>query len=112
MKVLYIGDIMGRPGRTTVKNVLPELVKEHGVDFVVAQGENLSDGKGMQLKAVEDMLESGIDFFTGGNWTAKRSEITPGWKTPKSRSPDQPIWQICPDLVTKLLTLHMENFCL
>ena len=77
MKVLYIGDIMGRPGRTTVKNVLPEIVKEHGVDFVVAQGENLSDGKGMQLKAVEDMLESGIDFFTGVNWTAKRSEITP-----------------------------------
>lgn len=82
MKILYIGDIMGRPGRQTVKRLLPDIISGEGVDFVVAQGENLSDGKGMQVKAVEDMLASGVDFFTGGNWTAKREEIVPWLKDP------------------------------
>ena len=84
MKILYIGDIMGRPGRNTVKKLLPDLRREHGIDFVVAQGENLSDGKGMQLKAVEEMLDAGVNFFTGGNWTAKREEIAP-WLEDKSK---------------------------
>jgi len=77
MKILYIGDIMGRPGRNTVKQILPELKREHGIDFVAAQGENLSNGKGMQIKAAEDMIEAGIDFFTGGDWTLHREEIIP-----------------------------------
>jgi metallophosphoesterase (TIGR00282 family) len=77
MKILYVGDIMGRPGRQTVQKVLPELRREHGIDFVVAQGENLSDGKGLQIKAVEDMFAAGVDAFTGGNWTNKREEIYP-----------------------------------
>jgi metallophosphoesterase (TIGR00282 family) len=84
MKLLYIGDIMGRPGRNTVKQILPDLIKDKGIDFVVAQGENLSEGKGMQIKAVEDMLETGINFFTGGNWTNRNEEITP-WLEDKSK---------------------------
>jgi len=83
MKLLYIGDIMGRPGRQTVKKILPALIQEHGIDFVVAQGENLSAGKGLQVKAVEDMLESGINFFTGGDWTLHREEIYPWLEDPK-----------------------------
>jgi metallophosphoesterase (TIGR00282 family) len=77
MKILYVGDIMGRPGRKTVEQILPELIKEKGVDFVLAQGENLYSGKGLQPKAVEDMLAVGVDFFTGGNWTSHREEIRP-----------------------------------
>src|SRR6266581_2348926 len=77
MKLLYLGDIMGRPGRQTIKKLLPELRREHGIDFVIAQGENLSSGKGMQVKTTEDMLASGIDFFTGGDWTLHREEIHP-----------------------------------
>lgn len=77
MKILYIGDIMGRPGRETIKKVLPELISERGIDFVVAQGENLSDGKGMQIKATEELMASGVGAFTGGNWTAHRDEIVP-----------------------------------
>lgn len=68
---------MGRPGRQTVKTLLPELIRTHKVDFVLAQGENLSSGKGMQLKATEEMLSVGVDFFTGGNWTGFREEIRP-----------------------------------
>ena len=77
MKLLYVGDIMGRPGRQTVQKVLPKLIRERGIDYVVAQGENLSNGKGMQLKAVADMRAAGVDFFTGGNWTTKQDEIHP-----------------------------------
>jgi metallophosphoesterase (TIGR00282 family) len=83
MKILYVGDIMGRPGRKTVKKFLPELIQEHGVDFVVAQGENLSNGKGMQLSAIKEMQEAGVNFFTGGNWTLKREEINPMLEDPK-----------------------------
>ena len=84
MKILYIGDIMGRPGRQTVQKVLPDLIKEHGIDFVIAQGENLSSGKGLQIKAVEDMMRAGVDFFTGGDWTLHREEIYP-WLADPSR---------------------------
>ena len=83
MKLLYLGDIMGRPGRQTVKRLLPDLIREHGVDFVVAQGENLSAGRGMQIKATEDMLASGINFFTGGDWTLHREDIHPWLEDPK-----------------------------
>jgi metallophosphoesterase (TIGR00282 family) len=84
MKVLYIGDIMGRPGRQTVQKILPALREQHGIDFVVAQGENLSDGKGMQLSAVEDMFRAGVDAFSGGNWTNKREDIHP-WLEDRSK---------------------------
>ncbi|MDB5179160.1 MAG: hypothetical protein JWN01_1103 [Patescibacteria group bacterium] len=83
MKILYVGDIMGRPGRQTIKKVLPGLIQERGIDFVVAQGENLSDGKGMRPKAIDEMREAGVDFFSGGNWTTKREEVYPILEDPK-----------------------------
>ena len=77
MKILYIGDIMGKAGRRTVQKLLPDLIKETGADFVIAQGENLSHGKGMQLSSIADMQNAGVDFFTGGNWTTNRPEVFP-----------------------------------
>ncbi len=82
MKILYLGDIMGKPGRQIVKDLLPELRREHGVDFVIAQGENLSHGKGMAINHTQDMLAAGVDFFTGGNWTLHRPEIIPWLEDP------------------------------
>lgn len=82
MKLLYIGDIMGRPGRQTVQQVLPELIREKGIDFVVAQGENLSSGKGLQIKAAEEMMAAGVNFFTAGDWTLHREEIYPWLEDP------------------------------
>ena len=82
MKILYLGDIMGRPGRRTVQALLPQLKIEHGIDFVIAQGENLSAGKGLQLKAVADMQVAGVDFFTAGDWTLHRAEIYPWLEDP------------------------------
>ncbi len=82
MKLLYIGDIMGRPGRQTVQKILPSLIQEKGIDFVIAQGENLSSGKGLQIKAAETMLAAGVNFFTAGDWTLHREEIYPWLEDP------------------------------
>ncbi len=77
MKILYLGDIMGRPGRETVEALLPALRAETGADLVIAQGENLTGGKGMKLADVEAMMRVGVDAWTGGNWTFEREEINP-----------------------------------
>ncbi len=82
MNILYLGDIMGKAGRETVTQLLPELKTKHKVDFVIAQGENLSHGKGMQINHTEAMLEAGVDFFTGGNWTLHRPAIVPWLEDP------------------------------
>ncbi len=82
MNILYVGDIMGKPGRQVISSTLADIRQEHKVDFVVAQGENLSHGKGMQISHTEAMLKAGVDFFTAGNWTLHRPEIVPWLEDP------------------------------
>lgn len=77
MNILYIGDIMGEPGIETVQDVLPTLQKEHDIDLVIAQAENVTDGKGMSLKDMKRLQGSGVGFFTGGNHTPVREELWP-----------------------------------
>lgn len=67
MKILYIGDIMGDMGIEIVEQVLPGLRQKHTIDLVIAQGENVSDGKGITLLDFKRVRQAGIDFFTGGN---------------------------------------------
>lgn len=74
---------MGRVGRGVVKELLPGLKVDKQIDFVVAQGENMSGGKGMRIKDVRDLQEAGVDFFTGGNWTWHQEEIFPLLEDPK-----------------------------
>lgn len=76
MNILYIGDIMGEPGITVVKEVLSGLRNEHHIDLVIAQAENVTDGKGMSLADMTRLQEAGIDFFTGGNHTPALSELS------------------------------------
>lgn len=73
MKILFIADIVGESGRKAVKKVLPELKKEYGIDFTIANGEHLSDRVGVEASIVEEMNQAGIDFFTTGNhvWRQK-----------------------------------------
>lgn len=66
---------MGRPGIDIVAKVLPNLKKEHAIDFVVAQGENVTDGKGMTIDDMRELQGYGIDFFTGGNHTPSQVEL-------------------------------------
>jgi metallophosphoesterase (TIGR00282 family) len=75
MKILYIGDVMGRPGIDTVAKVLPSLKQEHEIDFVIAQGENVTDGRGMSVEDMRELQGYGIDFFTGGNWSLFRDGV-------------------------------------
>lgn len=75
MKILYIGDIMGGPGIQVVEQVLPELRNQ--TDLVIAQSENVSDGKSMSLADMERLQRIGIQFFTGGNHTPALPELHP-----------------------------------
>ena len=59
MKILMIGDVVGRGGRTTVKNILPDLINEYQIDFVTLQGENMASGFGLTLETVMEMLDRG-----------------------------------------------------
>lgn len=75
IKILFIGDIVGRPGRNACKKLIPELVEKHQVDFVIANGENLASGSGMTHDTYKDMISSGIDYFTSGNHIWKNKDI-------------------------------------
>jgi metallophosphoesterase (TIGR00282 family) len=76
VNILYIGDVMGEPGIETVEQVLPGLIKENSIDIVIAQGENVSEGKGMLPEDMSRLQELGVDFFTGGNHTPRRPELS------------------------------------
>ncbi|TSC53819.1 MAG: hypothetical protein LiPW39_62 [Parcubacteria group bacterium LiPW_39] len=67
VKILFFGDIVGRPGREALKKVLPELKKELEPDLILANAENISHGQGFSEKSVKEALDSGIDFLTGGD---------------------------------------------
>lgn len=86
MNILYVGDIMASPGIETVKAVLPKLRKQKQIDFVIAQAENVSAGKGMTPEDMHILQNHGIDFFTGGNHTPKRQELVP-----LLENPNQPV---------------------
>ncbi len=65
MKILVFGDIYGRKGRELLETYLPELHKQHAPDFVIANSENLTNGKGPTVKHLEELAAFGIDGFTG-----------------------------------------------
>ena len=66
---------MGKVGRETVAQLLPDLKKTHAIDFVVAQSENVSHGRSMLPRHMEELQSIGVDFFTGGNHTFKRAQL-------------------------------------
>lgn len=67
MKILFIGDIVARPGRDTIKKVLPGVIKEHNPDLIIANAENLSHGNGFTPETIAEMQKAGINFFTSGD---------------------------------------------
>lgn len=77
MKILYVGDIMAEAGIVVAEQVLPALCQENQVDFVVAQAENVSEGKGMTPEDMNRLQAIGVNFFTGGNHTPVKSELHP-----------------------------------
>lgn len=75
MKLLFIGDIVGRPGRAAVTRLVPTLRDELGLDLVIANGENASGGKGLSPDDAKALHEAGVDFFTSGNHIWAQSAI-------------------------------------
>jgi len=75
MKLLFIGDIVGKPGRQMVKYHLPKIKKKYEIDFVVANYENVSHGYGMTQKNYKEIKNSGIDVMTGGNHSFDKQEM-------------------------------------
>jgi len=69
MKILFFGDIVGKPGREAIKKILPQLKKEFEPDLVLANGENSGHGTGFSEKAATELTEAGIQFLTGGDHT-------------------------------------------
>lgn len=82
MHILYVGDVMAEPGIAVVEKVLPVLRREHHIDLVVAQAENLSDGKGVRLEDFKRLRAAGVDFCSGGNHILRRPEIYPQLSDP------------------------------
>lgn len=75
MRILFIGDIFGRPGRAIVKERLAALVAEHAIDLVLANGENAAAGFGITPPLAEELFELGIDVITTGNHVWDKREI-------------------------------------
>jgi hypothetical protein len=75
MKVLFVGDIVGSPGREAVKQFLPGLKKDYSLDFVIANAENAAGGSGITAKVAEELFECGIDVLTSGDHIWKKREI-------------------------------------
>src|SRR5439155_10988213 len=67
MRLLFLGDVVGRPGRRAVARVVPTLVAREGVSFVVANCENAAGGKGVDPAAAEELRDAGVDVLTSGN---------------------------------------------
>jgi metallophosphoesterase (TIGR00282 family) len=75
LRILFIGDIFGRPGRNIVKERLPSLVKDHRIDLTIANGENSAAGFGITPQIAEELFELGIDVLTSGNHIWDKREI-------------------------------------
>jgi metallophosphoesterase (TIGR00282 family) len=77
MKILVIGDIVGRPGRQIVHKLLGNLRQQYGLDLVIANGENAAGGFGLSASTAQELLENGIDVITSGNHIWAQKDILP-----------------------------------
>jgi metallophosphoesterase (TIGR00282 family) len=77
MNILFIGDVVGAPGRRALEELLPRLVDHHFIDLVIANGENAAGGLGITPLIADQLLGYGIDVLTSGNHIWKHKEILP-----------------------------------
>jgi metallophosphoesterase (TIGR00282 family) len=76
VKILFIGDIVGQPGRTAVRELLPRLREKHALDFVIANGENSAGGSGITTKTADEIFLAGVDVITSGDHLWDQKEVT------------------------------------
>jgi metallophosphoesterase (TIGR00282 family) len=75
VKILFIGDIVGQPGRRAVAELLPKLRQEHRLDFVIANGENSAGGSGITPKTAREIFSAGVDVITSGDHLWDQKEV-------------------------------------
>jgi metallophosphoesterase (TIGR00282 family) len=74
MKIIFLGDVFGKPGRQLVFDHLQELKNEYAADAIIINGENLADGKGLTEKTTKPLFEAGVSAITSGNHLWDRAE--------------------------------------
>jgi len=75
VRILFIGDIVGRPGRLAVKTLLPGLREQHALDFVIANGENSAGGSGINPRTAGEIFSAGVDVITSGDHLWDQKEV-------------------------------------
>src|SRR5438128_9898505 len=75
MKILFVGDIVGKPGRNAVRELLPRLREQHGLDLCIGNSENSAGGAGITPESADELLAAGLDLLTSGNHTFAKREI-------------------------------------
>jgi 2',3'-cyclic-nucleotide 2'-phosphodiesterase len=76
MKILFIGDIVGKPGRRAIRELLPEIIFQHKIDFVIANCENAAAGFGVTRDVIEELYSYHINVLTSGNHIWDKKEIS------------------------------------
>jgi metallophosphoesterase (TIGR00282 family) len=77
MLILAIGDVVGKPGRQAIHDLVPDLRKEYGIDLVIANGENAAGGFGLTVATAQELIDDGVDVITSGNHIWAQKEIIP-----------------------------------
>ena len=77
MRILMIGDVVGKPGRRGIAELVSGIRQEHNVDLVIANGENMAGGFGITPETAQDLLDADVDVITSGNHIWKHKEIVP-----------------------------------
>lgn len=116
MRILFFGDVYGKAGRQTVMLSLPKLKDIHKPDFIIANGENLADGKGLTEKTASPMFSAGVQALTGGNHLWDRQESLDyikqnGHIVKPMNYPDQTPGAICCYLQKGDLELGILSLC-
>ena len=75
MRILFLGDVVGKAGRLAVKQFLPKLKEDLRLDAVLANGENIAGGIGMTCETLDELFAAGVDFVTSGNHVWRHKEI-------------------------------------
>jgi hypothetical protein len=75
MRILFIGDIVGKPGREAISGLLKKVISDHGIEFTVANGENAAGGMGITPAIADELLDQGVDVLTSGNHIWAKKEI-------------------------------------
>ena len=74
LKVLAVGDVVGEPGRMAVQEIVPRLVRDEGIDFVIANGENIAGGSGINEACVRSLFGAGVNVMTSGDHIFRKKE--------------------------------------